>query len=116
MRLKRAGLSIALFVLLTGCNRVTTVQDVQANPHRNWLTSTVRLQGTVGSQAPLIDARLYQLQDATGTIWVLSRKPPLQPGQQVLIQGQVRYQPIEIAGQDLGDVYIEEEQQLQPEP
>lgn len=115
----RAKIGLVLFVtaaLLSGCNRVTTVRNVQDHPHRNWLTSTVSLQGTVARQAPLLDAHLYQLQDATGKIWVLSRKPPLQPGQSIRIQGQVRYQPIEIGGQDLGEAYIEEQQQLQPDP
>lgn len=115
----RAKLGIVLFVtatLLSSCDRITTVRDVQDHPQRNWLTATVRLQGTVAKQAPLLDAHLYQLQDATGTIWVLSQKPPLPTGQQILIQGQVRYQPIEIGGQDLGDVYIEEQQQLELKP
>lgn len=99
----------------TGCRMVTTVQQVQDNPQRNWFTATVYLQGTVGDQAPLLEAQLYELQDSTGKIWVLSHARPPQSGEQILIKGQVRYQAIEIAGQNFGDVYIEEEQQLEPE-
>ncbi|NJO79674.1 MAG: hypothetical protein HC827_14960 [Cyanobacteria bacterium RM1_2_2] len=100
---------------LGGCRMVSTVRQVQEQPQRNWFTSTVYLRGTVGDRAPLIEAQLYELEDSTGKIWVLSRTQPPEPGEQVLIKGQVRYQVIEIAGQNLGDVYIEEEQQLEPE-
>lgn len=111
-------LRLGVFLLLTGlagCRMVSTVRQVQEHPQRNWLTSTVYLQGTVGDQAPLLEAQLYELQDNTGKIWVLSRAAPRQPGEQIFIKGKVRYQAIEIAGQNLGDVYIEEEQQLEPE-
>jgi hypothetical protein len=104
-----------LVVGLTGCRIVSTVRHVQERPQRNWFTSTVYLRGTVGDQAPLLDAQLYELQDSTGRIWVLSRAAPLQSGKPVFIKGQIRYQAIEIAGQNLGDVYIEEEQRLDPE-
>lgn len=106
---------LLLLIGLSGCRIVSTVRQVQENPRPNWFTSTVYLRGTVSDRAPLLDAHLYELQDRTGKIWVLSRAAPLQPGSQVLIKGQVRYQEIEIAGQNLGDVYIEEEQRLDPE-
>jgi hypothetical protein len=121
--MKRQGFQVgvlrwSVFVLLTGltgCRMVSTVQQVQENPQRNWFTATVYLQGTVGDRAPLLEAQLYELQDSTGKIWVLSRAKPLPSGKQVLIKGQVRYQAIEIGGQNFGDVYIEEEEQLEPE-
>lgn len=109
------GLGLLLGLGLTGCQITATVGQVQERPQRNWFTKTVYLRGTVGDQAPLLDATLYELQDRTGKIWVLSRAEPLQPGEQVFIKGTVRYQEIEIAGQNLGDVYIEEEQRLDPE-
>jgi hypothetical protein len=113
----RTNLTLPLILLgmLTGCQRVTTVQNVQAHPHRNWFTETVYLQGTVGARAPLLKGQVYELQDQTGTVWVLSHMTQLQSGDRVLIKGRVRYQAIEIAGQNLGDVYIEEQQQLEPE-
>lgn len=104
-----------LLSLLTGCQGVTTVRNVQANPHRNWFTQTVYLQGTVGDRAPLLDGQLYQLKDSTGSIWVLSQTQGLDTGEQIRIRGRVRYQEIEVAGQDLGEVYIEEQQQLELE-
>ncbi|HEY9626490.1 MAG TPA: hypothetical protein V6C84_04245 [Coleofasciculaceae cyanobacterium] len=116
-----------LLIGLAGCNGITTVKDVQDRPHRNWLTSTVRLQGTVGDRVPLIDAQVYQLQDSTGTIWVLTSRQDVRSGTTVLIKGQVRFQPTSTAEQTerltgeeadgqadqekaIGEAYIEEQQ------
>jgi uncharacterized protein YdeI (BOF family) len=110
-------LRVGLLVLLSGlsgCRNVTTIQSVQANPHRNWFNSTVYLQGTVSDRAPLLKGQLYELKDNTGKIWVLSPTNNLEPGDQIRIKGQVRYEAIEIADQNLGEVYIEEQQQFQP--
>jgi hypothetical protein len=98
---------------LASCSAVTTVKEVRANPHRNWFTDTVRLQGIVGDRAPLIDAQVYQLRDATGTIWVLTQRQDVQTGTKVRVKGQVRFQDIQVEGQDLGEPYIQE-QQVEP--
>ena len=99
---------------LTACQPLTTVKNVEAHPYRNWFTATVYLQGTVGDRVPLLKGQVYQLQDQTGKIWVLSSKRDLQSGDLIRIKGLVRYEAIEIAGQDRGEVYIEEQQQLKP--
>jgi hypothetical protein len=103
-------------LLLTACGRLTTVQNVREHPQRNWFTQTVRLQGTVGDRAPLLQGQVYELQDKTGKIWVLSPKANLQTGTAVLIQGEVRYEAIQVEDQNLGEVYIEEQQQMPPSP
>ncbi len=118
----RLPISICLLALLglTGCSPLVTVQSIQRQTQPNWLTAklteTVKLRGRVGSLAPLVKGQVYELQDATGKIWVLSPSRQLKSGQQVLIRGRLRYEPIEIAGQDFGEVYIEERQQLEPSP
>ena len=106
---------ISLLTGLTSCSGVTTVQDVQTHPQRNWLTSTVYLKGQVIDRVPLIKAQVYQLQDSTGEIWVLTDKATPKVGDRVAIKGQVRYQKIPIDGQDFGEAYIEEQEQL-PDP
>ncbi|HEY9639015.1 MAG TPA: hypothetical protein V6C57_00950 [Coleofasciculaceae cyanobacterium] len=100
---------------LAGCSAVTTVKAVQENPHRNWWTATVQLQGIVGDRVPLIDAQVYQLRDATGTIWVLTQRQDVRSGAKVLVKGQVHFQDIDIPGegQDFGEPYIQE-QQVEP--
>lgn len=101
---------------LVSCSRFTTVQAVQKQPHRHWFNRTVHLQGTVVDRAPLIDALVYQLQDDTGKIWVLTTHPQLDTGERVQIKGDVRFESIVIAGQEWGDVYIEEQQREKVEP
>lgn len=59
---------------------------------------------------------MYQLQDSTGTIWVLTNKADLRLEDQILIQGKVRYHSIPIEGKDFGEVYVEEQQQLERIP
>lgn len=107
--------SIFLLTGLTSCSGVTTVRDVQNYPQRNWLTSTVYLQGQVSDRAPLINAQVYQLQDSTGKIWVLTDKATPKVGDRVYVKGQVRYEKIPIDGQDFGEAYIEEQEQLDPD-
>jgi len=47
----------------------------------------------------------YQLQDSTGTIWVLTNQAGLQLEDKVLIKGNIHYQSIPLAGKDFGEVY-----------
>ena len=113
--------SILLWLVgLVGCNsgseairldglpfpgRVTPIERIQTRSRADY---TVRLKGKVGDRAPLFNGQVYQLQDSTGTIWVLTHDTSLQTGEQVSIRGQVRYQSIPLAGQEQGEFYIEE--------
>ncbi|GAB4376077.1 MAG: hypothetical protein Kow00121_22620 [Elainellaceae cyanobacterium] len=95
---------------LVSCSSITTIQRVREHPHRHWFNKTVQLQGTVVDRAPLINALLYQLQDETGTIWILTTEPGLEAGAYIWMQGDVQFESIPIAGRELGDVYIQEQQ------
>lgn len=106
---------IGLMVGLTGCTIASSVQDVRQNPHRHWFNSRVSLQGTVGDRAPLIGGQVYQLRDKTGEVWVLTQQQTPQSGDRIRVQGQVKFESVPIAGLELGEVYIQEEQQLPPE-
>jgi RecJ-like exonuclease len=107
MRKARLGLILVL-VGISGCGGATTVRRVQENPHRHWFNERVRIEGTVVDRAPMIDAVVYQLQDETGEIWVLSTEPSVQTGDRVLVRGTVRFESIPIEEQELGEAYIEE--------
>jgi len=71
-----------------------------------------RLTGQVQQIAPLVQGQVYQLQDSTGSIWVLSQGSGLTVGDRVLIQGTPTYQSIPLAGREQGEVYVIEQQQL----
>ena len=85
---------------------VTNIHDLSPQPQE----ATVYLKGKVTQIVPLLKQRAYQLQDSTGTIWVLTNQTGIQPGEQVLIKGTIRYQHILQAGKDSGEAYVEEQQ------
>ncbi|WP_448572439.1 hypothetical protein [Trichothermofontia sp.] len=70
--------------------------------------ATVHLRGQVMEVAPLLQGGAYRLQDTSGSIWVLTSTPLPPVGDTLQIQGEVRYQTITIAGQELGESYIQE--------
>ncbi|WP_448562111.1 hypothetical protein [Trichothermofontia sp.] len=68
----------------------------------------VQLRGQVMEVAPLLQGGAYRLQDRSGSIWVLTTASLPSVGETLRIQGEAHYQPITIAGQDLGEFYIRE--------
>ena len=82
-------------------------------PNDQNAVATVYLQGQVSNRAPFVENGAYKLEDDTGTIWVLTNQAPPNIGDEVLLQGQVQFQSIPVGGQDLGEVFVQEQQQLQ---
>ena len=72
----------------------------------------IYLEGKVVDNAPFMGSGSYQLQDATGTVWVVTNGPLPQTGETVQITGKVTYQAIPIGGQDMGELYILEVEKL----
>jgi len=95
---------------------VDSISDIQ---QKRQVDSEVYLRGKVENRAPFVGNAAYQLQDGTGTIWVLTNQALPQLGDEVLLKGEVRYKSItlkELAGKDLGEVYVEELEQLKRTP
>ena len=95
---------------------VTTIGNVQ---QKRQVDAEVYLRGKVENRAPFVGNAAYQLQDGTGSIWILTKQELPKLGDEVLLKGEVRYKSItlkELAGKDLGEVYVEEMQQLQRTP
>ncbi|PSB18025.1 hypothetical protein C7B65_16895 [Phormidesmis priestleyi ULC007] len=126
------GFGLSLLVGLLGCSRpILQADETQLRPEAMLSTLdlsttkisdlqkqktnfTVHLQGKVGAQAPLAGLSAYELQDATGKVWVVAKSAPLAPGTEVKVTGKVRYQSILLNGQDRGSVYIEQEGATEP--
>jgi hypothetical protein len=110
------GCSNSIPIGFTGFNigslgiNFTKIRDIPQNPDAD---ATAYLQGQVISRAPLMGSGAYKLKDATGTIWVFTNQTLPNLGDQVLIKGQLRFQSIPISGQELGEVYVQEQQQLE---
>ncbi len=91
---------------------VAKIGDVQ---QKRQVDTEVYLQGKVENRAPFVGNAAYQLQDTTGSIWILTKQALPQLGDELLLKGKVRYQSIklkDLAGKDLGEVYVEEIEQL----
>lgn len=102
---------MAIGIGVAGCG-VTSVRSVHDNPQRLWFNSTVKLEGKVIDRVPLLNAEVYQLQDETGEIWILttdSTDSKQEPRERLRVKGKVRFESIPVAGQELGEAYIEEQ-------
>ncbi len=88
---------------------VTKISDIPQNQNAY---TTIYLKGQVATRAPFLANGAYKLQDATGTIWVITNQTLPNVGDEVLIEGQLQFQSIPVGGQELGEVYVQEEQQL----
>jgi hypothetical protein len=71
--LVRAVLAVAVAVVVAGCAARTSVGQLQTNPGR-YVDRNVSVSGTVTSSwgLPMVPFRMYQVNDGTGQILVLS--------------------------------------------
>ncbi|MBW4647308.1 MAG: hypothetical protein KME06_01205 [Kastovskya adunca ATA6-11-RM4] len=108
------GVSPSNFVAIpmsTHFGNVNTVSEIKQN---KIVTNIVHLRGQVSNRAPFLGNNgAYELQDESGKIWVITDASVPNLGDEVLIQGQAYYQSIPVAGQELGEVYVQEEQLLE---
>lgn len=120
--LARLGIGLVVLMGLPGCRSVVKVLFCPVYlPFTNGASAiatlktpakvdcVVRLRGIVGDRVPLIEAQVYQLQDRTDTIWVLTDNTTLQSGAVVYIKGTVRFQSVPVDGEERGEFYIEEQ-------
>lgn len=92
---------------------VTSVRSLQQNQA---IGTTIHLRGKVGAHAPLLGGQVYELTDETGKIWVLTQETPPNPGDEVVIKGQVRFKSIPLNGKEQGSIYVEQQEQVERTP
>jgi hypothetical protein len=122
--LARLGIGLVVLMGLAGCRSPVKILFCPVNlPFTNAASPiaalktpakvdcVVRLRGVVGDRVPLIEAQVYQLQDRTDTIWVLTDNTTRQSGAEVYIKGIVRFQSVPINGKETGEFYIEEQRE-----
>ena len=89
--LRRAAAAAAVLALslgLVAC-RETTIARILAEPNR-YHDDEVALKGDVIKSASVLGHGAYQLDDGTGTIWVVSSKGVPREGARVVVRGKVR--------------------------
>jgi len=91
-------------------NNVTNISDAKSSQKQG----IVHLQGQVADIVPLMEPwQAYQLQDASGTVWVITSQAGLRKADRLLVKGNLRYQSIPLERQELGDFYVEEQERSQ---
>ena len=88
------------------------VTNIRALQQQQQTERIVHIQGKVVRQVPLMQKQAYEIQDQTGSIWIVTQKDAPKSGAAVLIKGKVRYQQIPSGNQSLGEIYIEEQTKL----
>ena len=126
LRLSRLGAIACLFAGLLACGRLPSPNQPKrlANLPVNAIETltpqtadtTVTIRGRVGKHAPFLNSSAYEVQDDSGSLWVVTTQPAPASGTKVLLKGQVRYQSIPLAGKEVGEVYLEESEILQQTP
>ncbi|HEY7413461.1 MAG TPA: hypothetical protein VII13_22155 [Vicinamibacteria bacterium] len=89
-RTNRAGVALlASLALLSVACRETTVSKLLAEPQK-YANEDVGLKGDVVESVSVLGRGAYQLDDGTGTIWVVSTKGVPRKGARVAVRGRVR--------------------------
>ncbi|MBD1924263.1 hypothetical protein H6F77_24795 [Microcoleus sp. FACHB-831] len=119
IRVLQLGTAALLLGGLSGCGNFTQlvngvpvkkIEDIQKSRDTN---STVYIKGKVATVAPFMGSGAYELQDGSGSIWVITNKTLPDKGDELLIKSQVQYKSIPIGGKDLGEVYVQEQEQVE---
>jgi hypothetical protein len=120
-RLQYSLFSLFLGIGLIGCNSSENLNVALSNPtgvqigqlQQQGASKVVYLKGKVGDRAPFLGSGAYQLQDNTGTVWVITQgKLPAQ-GDIVAIKGEAKYETISIGEQKSQEFYILELEQIE---
>lgn len=123
--IRNLGLSSAVFLALAGCselslqNRSPIQGLISSFPDPDWLHQVKSIQqvtaqssgepaqvgGVVQKQIPLLEQWLYQIEDASGNLWILTETPPPAVGTQITLKAEIQYEPILMGGVDIGEHY-----------
>ncbi|MFN3326408.1 MAG: hypothetical protein ACK5AZ_23165 [Bryobacteraceae bacterium] len=93
-----AALAAGILVL-SGCG-TTKIGRILDNPHR-YHNRNVRVQGTVTNSFGAVVAGIYQVDDGTGRLYVLSNRGAPRKGARVRVQGPVT-NGVTVAGRPFG--------------
>ncbi len=92
-------------IALSSCVPTVSTSTIQTQP----LGQTVEVKGKVITIAPMISQVAYEVQDSAGSIWVMSQKQPPKLDSEIIIVGQVKFESIQVEGQEIAERYILED-------
>lgn len=106
------GLGLALVV--GGCAQTVAIGSLKQQPAQDLNGRSVYLEGKAVDRVPLLDGRVYRLEDSSGWIWVLSQgnADDITLGKTVKVKASLRYQPIPLGQREAQELYAIEEQRF----
>ena len=87
-RVSAAILAVSLGLALAGC-ATKSINHIMAEPSR-YANRDVTVKGTVTKSASVLGRGTYQIDDGTGTLWVVSKKGVPRKGARVKVTGKIR--------------------------
>ena len=113
----RLGLAISLLGLASCSNvseygmnaigvNVTPINELK--PQKTDDNAPVYVSGKVERKVPLLEKQMYQIEDSTGKVWVLTNQKGWKVGNKVVVKAIPQYESIPVSGAELGQVYLEE--------
>ncbi len=104
-RQARSKFKFLLLLFLTSCAATVPIADISQKP----LDQSIQVKGKVITVAPMINQSAYELQDDRGTVWILTKKQPPKLDSEVTATGKVKFESIQVEGEELADRYLEED-------
>ncbi len=107
-------MGLGLVLLMGGCTQTVTIGSLKQQPGQDLNGRSVYIEGKAVDRVPLLDGRVYRIEDKTGWIWVLSQgnADDITLGKTVKLKASLRYQPIQLGPQETNEIYAIEEQRL----
>jgi len=104
-RLILIGLFISLLGLVACESKFTPIAEAK---RRSTSQNAIYVEGIVRDRVPLLKRGAYQLQDKTGTIWVITQQSLPESGQALKIQAKIKSKSIVLHKQLSQKVYLQE--------
>jgi len=92
-------------IALSSCAPTVSTSTIQTQPPGQ----TVEVKGKVITVAPMINQVAYEVQDSAGSIWVISQKQPPKLDSEISTTGKVKFESIQVEGQEIAEHYILED-------
>lgn len=92
-------------IALSSCAPTVSTATIQTQPP----DQAVQVKGKVITVAPMINQVAYEVQDSSGAIWVISQKQPPKLDSEISIAGKVKFESIQVEGQEIAERYILED-------
>ena len=92
-------------IVLSSCAPTVSTSTIQTQP----VDQQVQVKGKVITVAPMINQVAYEVQDSDGSIWVISQKQPPRLDTEISTTGKVKFESIQVEGQEIAERYILED-------